>query len=881
MPRFRRYRVFLVSAIIILVLLFQVGRNSDWEPPSSIYNKQTSGEKKGTPPRPREQAPLKSSPEKTVPKKPVQHQDESVPVKVQEPVKIPELKQDDYDQGYGLPTPPLKKGTTSSKKTTATGGTVDKAAATPTTTAVKTPATVGIPDRVAADEKTSSGSTTHSSTPTIRWSKQPEFFPVPTESLIRLPTGKPKVVPRVQFEFPAESEAAKEKREKRLAEVKAEAEKAWNGYKKYAWTHDEVMPVSKKPRDPFCGWAATLVDSLDTLWIMGLKDEFENATKAVGEIDFTTSAYRSEIPVFETVIRYLGGLVAAYDISGAKYPVLLDKAVELAEILMGVFDTPNRMPILYYGWKPAVASQPHRASSSSGVAEMGSMSMEFTRLAQLTGQQRFYDAIARITDALEELQNREKGTALPGIFPQNLDASGCNRTAQNLKQAEERSKAAKLQEEEAAQLGESPPVGFETTNSPDIAGTDGARGTERKLGRKEAEEAAEDVAERADTGSLTTKDAFSKITGEVTNKLKSVATRDVGSIPSFNKAKEHPRAAAPLAANGLPVDFDCPPQPLMPGGYGASYSMGGSQDSAYEYFPKQYLLLGGLEPKYRIMHEKTVAAVKKYLLFRPMIEDESRDLLFSAKAMSTDGTDEDLTYDYEVTHLTCFLGGMFGLGGKIFDSAEDVEIGKKLTDGCVWAYEAMPAGVMPEYSSILPCKSVNECKFNETAWYEKLDPQHSWREEEMADWEVRHAAWEKEVEEIKAAKKAAGEKKATPTDTEKPSSGNDAATQQDTEGAKDKPTENEMRTEDSEAIVFKRALTEDEDASKINFNDPSGQTSSSNSTPEDQVSLADEYELPAEPIKPKTHDEHVKDRLEKEKIPKGFVNLNDKRYILR
>lgn len=873
MPRFRRYRVFLASAIIILILLFQVGRNSDWEPPSSIYNKQSGGGKKAEPARPREQAPLKSSPEKTTPESPSQHQDESAPIKVQEPVKIPELKQDDHGKGYGLPTPPVKKATTSSKKTT-------------TTTAVKTPAALDIPDRVAAGEKTPSASRTPLAIPTIHWSKQPEFFPVPTESLIRLPTGKPKVVPRIQFDFPAESEAAKDKREKRLAEVKAEAEKAWNGYKKYAWTHDEVMPVSKKPRDPFCGWAATLVDSLDTLWIMGLKDEFENATKAVGDIDFTTSAYRSEIPVFETIIRYLGGLLAAYDISGAQYPVLLDKALELAEILMGVFDTPNRMPILYYGWKPAVASQPHRASSSSGVAELGTMSMEFTRLARLTGQHRFYDAIARITDALEELQNREKGTALPGIFPQTLDASGCNRTALNIKQAEERSKAAKLQEEEAAKLDESPSIGFEISKLPEPVGSDGMTDTERKLEKEKADQAAEDMAERAKSGSFTTKDALEKITGEVPEKPNALAKRGVASIPGVNKAKEHPRAA-PLAASGRPVDFECPAQGLVPTGYGASYSMGGSQDSAYEYFPKQYLLLGGLEPKYRTMHEKTVAAVKKYLLFRPMIEDESRDLLFSARAMSTDGTDEDLTYEYEVTHLTCFLGGMFGLGGKIFDSGEDIEIGKKLTDGCVWAYEIMPAGVMPEYSSVLPCKSVSECKFNETAWHEKLDPQHSWREENMADWEVRHAAWEKEVEEIKTAKKTADEKKVFSTETEKSGSGKDTVTQEDKDAVKDKPTENEMRTEDSEAIVFKKravavdeAATEDT-ANKINFNDPSGQSSSSNFTPDDQTSLADEYELPAEPIKPKTHEEHVKERIETEKIPKGFVNLNDKRYILR
>jgi mannosyl-oligosaccharide alpha-1,2-mannosidase len=84
---------------------------------------------------------------------------------------------------------------------------------------------------------------------------------------------------------------------------------------------------------------------------MGLKEEFEEALKGIKKIDFTTSR-RKDIPVFETVIRYLGGLIGAYDVSGAKYKVLLDKACELADILMGTFDTPNRMPLTYYLWAP-------------------------------------------------------------------------------------------------------------------------------------------------------------------------------------------------------------------------------------------------------------------------------------------------------------------------------------------------------------------------------------------------------------------------------------------------------------------------------------------------------------------------------------------------
>ena len=187
--------------------------------------------------------------------------------------------------------------------------------------------------------------------PKIHWSQLPEHFPVPTQNIIQLPTGKPKAIPRIQYAFKDESVADKASREEKLDIIKNAFTFSWGGYKKKAWMHDELSPISGKHRNPFCGWGATLVDTLDTLWIMDLKEDFEEAVEAVNEIDFTTSA-RNDIPLFETVIRYLGGLIAAFDISGGTYRVLLDKAVELADILMGSFDTPNRMPMTFYLWKP-------------------------------------------------------------------------------------------------------------------------------------------------------------------------------------------------------------------------------------------------------------------------------------------------------------------------------------------------------------------------------------------------------------------------------------------------------------------------------------------------------------------------------------------------
>ena len=71
------------------------------------------------------------------------------------------------------------------------------------------------------------------------------------------------------------------------------------------------------------------------------------------------------------------------------------------------------------------ASKPRRAGRNVVLSEIGSLSVEFTRLAQITKEPRYYDAVARITNEFEMWQNH---TRLPGMWPANVDASGCNRT---------------------------------------------------------------------------------------------------------------------------------------------------------------------------------------------------------------------------------------------------------------------------------------------------------------------------------------------------------------------------------------------------------------------------------------------------------------------
>jgi mannosyl-oligosaccharide alpha-1,2-mannosidase len=199
-----------------------------------------------------------------------------------------------------------------------------------------------------ASRRNRTGHSTGKLPPKTHWQPHPENYPV--SHLIRPPTTiTPVPIPKIQYSFPPKAAESSILRDERLAAVKESFMHSWTGYKKYAWLKDEVGPTTGYFKVTFGGWAATLVDSLDTLWIMGEKDEFENAIKALEQIDFTTSE-TGTLNLFETTIRYLGGFLGAYDLSGGKYPVLLEKAIQVGEMLLSAFDTPNRMPMTRWDW---------------------------------------------------------------------------------------------------------------------------------------------------------------------------------------------------------------------------------------------------------------------------------------------------------------------------------------------------------------------------------------------------------------------------------------------------------------------------------------------------------------------------------------------------
>jgi hypothetical protein len=131
---------------------------------------------------------------------------------------------------------------------------------------------------------------------------------------------------------------------KLAAEVKAEFLHAWNGYKKYAWGHDDLKPLSKTHHD----WypqplLMTAVDSLDTMILMDMKDE-ATATKQY-ILDHLSFDKDIEVQNFEITIRLLGALLTNYQLTGDKR--LLDLAEDLGNRLLPVFNSPTGLPYRY------------------------------------------------------------------------------------------------------------------------------------------------------------------------------------------------------------------------------------------------------------------------------------------------------------------------------------------------------------------------------------------------------------------------------------------------------------------------------------------------------------------------------------------------------
>jgi mannosyl-oligosaccharide alpha-1,2-mannosidase len=149
-----------------------------------------------------------------------------------------------------------------------------------------------------------------------------------------------------------------------------------------------------------------------------------------------------------------------------------------------------------------------------------------------------------------------------------------------------------------------------------------------------------------------------------------------------------------------------------------TFTLGANSDSIYEYLPKTYILLGGLDPTYETLYLSSMNMAIQHLLFKPMLPTDG-DMLFAGDASGDTGT---ITSVPTGQHLACFAGGMFGLGGKVFANTTHLSIGDRLARSCAWAYSEFPTGVMPEIFGMIPCaNNTGPCWWDAALWNREGD----------------------------------------------------------------------------------------------------------------------------------------------------------------
>ncbi|KAH7333794.1 glycoside hydrolase [Pyrenochaeta sp. MPI-SDFR-AT-0127] len=230
---------------------------------------------------------------------------------------------------------------------------------------------------------------------------------------------------------------------------------------------------------------------------------------------------------------------------------------------------------------------------------------------------------------------------------------------------------------------------------------------------------------------------------------------------------------------------------------------------------------------------------------------------------------------------------MFGMGAKIFDRPEDLIIAKKLTEGCVWSYDMTASGIMPESFEVAPCQNVKECTWNETAYWELLDPRSEYRLQNYRDqlkvYELQltsASSWyEAQLAAITAPPSlAAGDvSKLQPIQTSVYADTLDKRQLSDLE-------------DDSDTIAMPSSAgsihPNGESAMRARLEDEGIPTRVQPKLNIEEVVALPSLTLPTFPMlyspnPPMSHEDYVHNRIQEERLPKGVTRIGARNYILR
>ncbi|KAF2894512.1 hypothetical protein ILUMI_11640 [Ignelater luminosus] len=199
--------------------------------------------------------------------------------------------------------------------------------------------------------------------------------------------------------------------------IKEMMKHAWGNYMKYAWGKNELRPITKRAHSASIFGSmpvgATILDGLDTLFIMGLNDEFKQGRDWIAN-DLNIDALSSDVSVFEVNIRFIGGLLACYALTGDT--IFRDKAQQIADKLLPAFQTPTGIPNALVNFKSGASKNYGWASGGSSIlSEFGTLHLEFAYLSDVTGNPIYRSKVDHIRQFIRTLEKPK------GLYPNYLN----------------------------------------------------------------------------------------------------------------------------------------------------------------------------------------------------------------------------------------------------------------------------------------------------------------------------------------------------------------------------------------------------------------------------------------------------------------------------
>ncbi|KAL6709403.1 hypothetical protein ACN47E_001810 [Coniothyrium glycines] len=215
-------------------------------------------------------------------------------------------------------------------------------------------------------------------------------------------------------------------REDRAQAVIATFRLSWEGYYQYAFPNDELKPVTNGFSNSRNGWGASAVDALSTALVMQQKDIVNQIIEYIPSIDWSQTSI--DVSLFETTIRYLGGMLSGYDLlkgplshladNPANVDALLTQSIHLANNLSYAFETPTGIP-----WNNLDFSVRGNDGAANGLATVGTLILEWTRLADLSGNTTY----ARLVNVAEQYllspQPQPQAEPFPGLLGMDIDVT--------------------------------------------------------------------------------------------------------------------------------------------------------------------------------------------------------------------------------------------------------------------------------------------------------------------------------------------------------------------------------------------------------------------------------------------------------------------------